>query len=295
MKFSCHRISDALRESLIDVGVVDKTTGNPTQDYFDLNIEEGPILGLAQKAYDLEGTFHVGCTADLRSPSFQYDVHVGDSQTKKGMTYLCYGRYLRLTTFTDNDAFRKESSITKCSVRDLEELSKALNKKENYKETFGIYWQGWSGKYDPALFRPNEKTKCSFAGEAIELDFENGFCTEFSGIDNVFGNPKEGFSVPFHKLSKDTRLEAVAQLARNKVWAGRKLRSYDIENTEVKLEYLMTGILQIAEKILPAKIPTEKLESEIIKACSEFKMAPKDYDFTKESNFRSKHGGDDAD
>lgn len=295
MNFSCHRISDALRESLIDMGVVDKTTGKPTQDYFDLNIEEGPILGLAQKAYDLEGTFHVGCTADLRPPSFHYGFSVGDSQTKKGMTYLDYKRVLRLTTFTDNYAFRKESSVIKRSVRDLEELSKALNERENYKETFGIYWRGWSGKYGPALFRPKEKTKNWFAGEAIELDFENGFCTGFDGIDNVFGNPKEGFNIPFHKLSKGTMLEVVAQLARDKVWAGRILRSYDIDNTEVKLEDLMTGILQVAEKILPAKIPTEELGQEIIKACSGFKMAPKGYNFTKESEFRSKHGGDDAD
>lgn len=295
MKFSCHKISDALRESLIDRRVVDKTTGKPLQDYFELDIKEGPILGLAQKAYDLEGTFHVGCVADIRPPNFHYDIFVGDSQTKKGMTYLQYRRLLKLTTFTDNGAFRKESQITQGSVRDLEELSKALNEIENYKETFGVYWNGWSGKYGPALFRPGERTKHSFAGEAIELNFENGFCTGFDGIDNVFGNPKEGFSVPFHKLSKGIRLEAVAQLAQDKVWAGRRLRSYDIKNTEVKLEDLMTGILQVAEKILPAKITTEELEQEIIKACSGFKMAPKDYDFTKESEFRSKHGGDDTD
>ena len=163
MKFSCHRISDALRESLIDMGVVDKTTGKPTQDYFDLNIEEGPILGLAQKAYDMEGTFHVGCVADIRPPSFHYDTHVGDSQTKNGMTYLGYRRDLRLTTFTDHGAFRKESSI-KGSVRDLEELSIALNEREIYEEKFGIYWQGWSGKYGPGIFRPEEKTESETIG-----------------------------------------------------------------------------------------------------------------------------------
>lgn len=295
MKFSCHKISDALRESLIDMRIIDKTTEKPIQDYFELDIKEGPILGLVQKAYDMEGTFHVGCVADIRPPNFHYGVYVGDSQTKKGMTLLGYKRDLRLTTFTDNGAFRKESPVIGRSVRDLEKLSKAFNEKENYKETFGIYWNGWSGRYGRGIFRPEEKTKFWFAGEAIELDFENGLCTEFNGIDNVFGNPKEGFNIPFHKLSKGTRLEDVAQLARDKVWAGRILRSYDIDNTEVKLEDLMTGVLQIAEKILPAKIPTESLRQEIVKACSGFSMAPKDYDFSKESDFRSRHGGDDVD
>jgi hypothetical protein len=295
MKFSSHEISDALRESLIDRGIVDKATGKPTQDYFELDIKEGPILGLAQKAYDLEGTFHVGCVADIRPPNFHYNVSVGDSQTKKGMTYLRYWRELRLTTFTDNNAFRKHSPVINCSVRDLETLSKAFNEVENHKETFGIYWNGWSGEYGPAILRPGKRAKYSFAGEAIELDFENGFCTGFDGIDNVFGNPKEGFNVPFYKLSKGTRLETVAQLAKDKVWAGRILRSFDIDNTKVKLKDLMTGVLQVAGKILPAKMSTEELEQEIIKACSGFKMAPQGYDFTKESEFRSKHGGDDVD
>jgi hypothetical protein len=34
----------------------------------------------------------------------------------------------------------------------------------------------------------------------------------------------------------------------------------------------MIGLLQMAEKILPAKMSTEKLEPEIIKVCSEFSL-----------------------
>lgn len=278
MKFSSHEISDALRESLIDRGIVDKTTEKPNQDYFELPIAEGPILGLAQKAYDMKGFFHVGCAADERPPNFSYIVAAGDSRTKKGRIYLKYSRELRLKTFFQSNAFRKQSPVLGYKVRDLEELSKAFNEGENYREELGIEWNGWSGMYSHIIL-PNEKgrSKCGFCGKAIVLEFENGFCTGFDGINNI-SETEAGFKVPFQKLSRGTRLEYVVQTLKDKVQTRASL--HDIDG--VKVEDLMTGILQVAEKALPAKVSVRNLKQEIAEACSGIKIAPKDYAIVKE-------------
>jgi hypothetical protein len=120
-----------------------------------------------------------------------------------------------------------------------------------------------------------------FCGTAIGLEFENGLCTGLiGGVGDILENTKSGFSVPFHKLSKGTKLEDIVRASKDKIWAGSQLHSYDME--DVKLEDLMTGILQVAEKILPAKVYARDLKQEIIEACSRIKMAPKDYKIVEE-------------
>ncbi len=281
MRFTSHEISDALRESLIDKGIVDRSSWKPNQDYFELPIEEGPILGLAQKAYDMKGFFHVGCVADERPPNFSYVTSAGSSQTKKGMTSLNYRKDLRLKPFFQYNAFHKKSPILGYNVRDLDKLSEAFNERENCKEEFGIHWNGWSGMYSPIILSNKKRTKGLFHGTAIGLEFENGLCTGLiGGVGNILKNREPGFNVPFHKLSKGTKLEDIVRASKDKIWAGSQLHSYDME--DVKLEDLMTGILQVAEKILPAKTCARDLKQEIIEACSEIKMAPKDYKIVEE-------------
>jgi hypothetical protein len=274
MKFSCHKISEALKESLTDMRIIDKTTGKPTQDYFELDIKKGPILGLAQKAYDLEGIFHVGCTLDRRPPSFHYGISIGDIETVEGETSLSYNREMELATFLKYDSFRKESPIAPWGIRDLEKVGNAFNNEENYRESFGLGWEGWSGDYSQSIFKPEEQDKVNFSGAGIGVEFKNKICTEFNGIRHIYQQPIKGYKMPFPKLAKNTRLERVVKTYQElqKANNASSLASRNLNTDGIKLEDLMIGLLQMAEKILPAKMSTEKLEPEIIKVCSEFSL-----------------------
>jgi len=48
-------LSDALQESLQDIGIIDPKTHELRQEYFDLSIEEGPVLGCMNEFFDLTG------------------------------------------------------------------------------------------------------------------------------------------------------------------------------------------------------------------------------------------------
>jgi hypothetical protein len=151
-------LSDALQESLADRGTIDPKS-EAVDSHFDLPIEEGPLLTCLSWFYDMAGNFHVGCTTDLRPPSFGFGVSQGSYDTREGAFSFNYWKQLKLSVFWDNHSFRNVHR-----VRDLDALAEAYNNHDNCTEKIGLGWSGWTGK-------EYESRKTGFSSRSLALEF----------------------------------------------------------------------------------------------------------------------------
>ncbi len=285
-KIGFSNLSDALRDSLQDIGIIDPKTYKLNQEYFDLQIMEGPLLGCLSKFFYLKGNFHVGCTADERPPSFGFGIGIGSSDTREGSFALGYTRILKLSTFFKNRSFRNANGN-----RDLEELAKAYNNIENYEEKIGISWTGWTGWVDWSS--SDEPRRVGFATISLSLEFEGRYFKNVGGINHLgtkssVGGPLYKNCTPFYQIGKGTKLSEMAEkYEENKDKLPHHhpqfMYCYNLPELGYNINDAVIGLLQIGCRIFPPKIEIAKNQDMVVKACSDYSPIPKDFDFLKEN------------
>ncbi|UZE94130.1 MAG: hypothetical protein IB618_00965 [Candidatus Pacearchaeota archaeon] len=284
-------LSEALQESLQDMDIINPKTYEAKQKYFDLPIEEGLMLKCLSKFFDLTSNFHVGCSADIRPPSFAFYMFKGSADTREGAFNFYYRRMLKLSTFLENTSFRNERG-----VRDLESLARAYNQRENYGEKIGISWNGWTGDEDKQF------GKTGFSGANISLEFDSNFLKEFDGVDDLskepwaFKSPLYGKCTPFYQLAKNTKLaEIIKEYHKQKEklnhYHPQFILSYNLSILNYSIDDVLFGIFQVANKIFSTKEDIETNKNIIIESCSSYIPAPENFDFYKENHLYFKLGG----
>jgi len=270
-------LSEALEECLKDMNIIDPKTHEPRQDYFDLPIDEGPLLGCLSDFFDLKGNFHVGCTADIRPPSFSHSISRGSGDTREGLFQLYYSRELKLSTFLENSSFRNKRGL-----RDLKGLARAYNQRGNYEETLGIGWHGWIGDQDES------GRKYLFTGAFIGLEFDGEFLKEINGV-NSFNEeqgprgPLYGEGTPFYHYGEGTRVPEIAKkYQEQKGNLEHPQYAYHLPRLGLSIADVLFGVLQIGAKLFPVKRDLD--EDRIRGACSSYRPVPEDFDLFKEHN-----------
>ncbi len=278
-------LSGALQESLMDMKIVDET-GKAVQNYFDLPIEEGPLLGCLSEFFDLTGDFHVGCTLDKRPSSFGFYASKGDSQTREGAFSLAYRRDLKLDVFFKNRSFRNERQH-----RDLHALANAYNRTENCEESVGITWHGWTGELSRA-FPDREPMKTGFRVAYVGLEFDGKFLMRIEGFENLrnvedcssFG-PLYGKRSPLYQYGSDTALTELVEKYDAQGTPGalraQRISGHDAAGLGYGVGDAMFGIIQIGGKLFPTKIDIESNSGMIIKSCSVYAPAPEKHNSAK--------------
>jgi len=280
-------LSDALQESLQDIGIIDPKTHELRQEYFDLPIEEGPVLGCMNEFFDLTGNFHVGCHLDARPASFGFYASKGSSETRKGAFTLDYQRDMKLSVFLGN-AFRNTKG-----VRDLEALARCYNQIEDCKESIGISWSGWTGGISEES-RMFSSPKYGFSGLGIDLEFDGQLATRLQGIDSLeeqqswFSSPHYGKQPPLHKPGKDTKLMEIIQKYHEQKEKlnhhhSQFIYGYNLLALGYSVGDVLFGIMQMGSRIFPTKKDVDANRDRIMQACSTYTPAPEDFDFLREN------------
>jgi len=257
------RLSDALQESLMDCGIIDPVTRRPMQEWFKLDIPEGPLLECLAQAFELRGDFHVGCTADIRPPSFSFSASAGADNSREGSFTIIYGRMLKEDVFLDNASFRKASAISSSGhVRDLEALAKAYQRLENYEESVGLHWNGWTGDETP-------HGKCGFRHMGVSVTFTESVLIDvdhlyyLTSASHVAGGPRYAVSNPFYEIGDGTVLKEIV----------RACHAGNGQPKSVRVSDVIYGIIQLASKVIPPKADIIAGRALVTEACTPYRMA----------------------
>jgi hypothetical protein len=289
-------LSDALIESLKDMHIINPETGKSRYRYFQLPIEEGPLLQCLFEFFDMTGDFHVGCSADTRSPSFGFYKSEGFGDTRAGRFSLGYTRKLKLSTFFRNASFRNERG-----VRDLNALAHAYNKKRNSKERVSVGWHGWVGE-ERKDRRYGDSGKTGFCGTSIGLEFDGNFLERINGIEIFdeelcrFSSPLYGRHSPLLHLGEGTKLMEITQTYHKRKgelthYHPQFIYAYNLHDLGYTIADAFYGIMQIAENILSSKKDIAVNQDTIRSACSGYKLIPRNFDTMKETRLYFDCGG----
>lgn len=268
-------LSEALQESLEDSHIINPKTHNTRRRYFDLPIEEGPLLACLLSFYDLQGGFHVGCVADVRPPNFSFYSGKGSSETLEGRFDLGYGRVISPVVFIDSGGLRNERY-----VRDITAVSEAFNRRTDCTESLGFCWDGKVDRKDGG-----------YVSMGLSLSFDGDLLTKIHGIDNLDKdywsfNPSAARRMPLVEASKDTVLCEISEKYnkykdRLSHHHPQFMYSYVLQELGYDVKDVLIGVLQTAAAMLPPKKPVKENTSQIEKAASDYKLAPKEFDFNK--------------
>ncbi|MFA5169645.1 MAG: hypothetical protein WC386_01265 [Candidatus Paceibacterota bacterium] len=112
------------------------------QKSFSLEIEKGTLFTFLETLIpDMECLLHIGCSADIRPPSFEYTLKHGDIR-KKILTFS-YKRTLQPRVFFEKDLLHDCNGL-----RDLESVARELSNLQNCTEEITLFC---SGKKDGTL------------------------------------------------------------------------------------------------------------------------------------------------
>ncbi|MFA5086306.1 MAG: hypothetical protein WC468_01765 [Candidatus Paceibacterota bacterium] len=108
--------------------------GWQNQEFFNLPIKKGPVFLFLEKLIpDCVCLFHIGCSSDSRSPSFEHTIKYGDIRHRSMI--FSYQRILYPGVFWDNDWFHDLKGN-----RNLEATAQALSNPKNYYELIKFSW-----------------------------------------------------------------------------------------------------------------------------------------------------------
>ena len=100
--------------------------GWQSQESFSLAIKKGPIFSCLEKLESHPvGLFHIGCSSDVRPPSFEYTIKYGD--IRQQLLVFSYQRIVCANTFGRENFFHDS-----CQLRDLEAVAQALSDPRKY-------------------------------------------------------------------------------------------------------------------------------------------------------------------
>lgn len=261
-------LSGAMIESLADMQILDSETRKPNQDYFDLPIEEGPLLGLMQELFDLTPKCHAGCTTDLRPPSFVFSVKRGEENTSEGEYNLRYVRKLKLNAFLENDSFRSCSG-----ARNLLALSEAYNNRQNCYETIIMLCSTRDGNLN------------------IALDFDGRFLSKIGGYWNFddehpwFKSPIYGTQTPFLHVGNNTKIAKVSRAysAREEELKDDKppqFYGHKLSKLGYSVADVVFGVLELGGKVFGLKTPLT--EARVVQVCESYGLPPSNFDYLAE-------------
>lgn len=137
---------------------------------FSLPIEKGNVINCLERI--IPGPiylFHIGCSTDCRSPSFELTIKHGGITTQ--MIAFSYKRTLLHEICRKNDWFHDERG-----ERDLNSTAKALSDSRNYYETVALWW---TARHERFRF-------CQLA--RVELGFQQGRLT-VRGLNDIQDPP----------------------------------------------------------------------------------------------------------
>jgi hypothetical protein len=173
-------LSDHLVSSLFAMGIIESSAdGWPifNQYHFDLPIANGPLLDMLNYQSDMEGRFHVGCSADFRPPSFSFTSYNGSIDNLEGVFTLAYERRLKFSVFHQNLWLRDDDN----GPRDLMKLAHVYNDPANYIEEIRLRWDGWTGNMVQAPYEEQGVMQKDYhVPEKLELTFCDGFLISIS-------------------------------------------------------------------------------------------------------------------
>jgi hypothetical protein len=261
-------LSGALQESLMDEGIINFMDGRPTQDYFDLPINEGSLLGCMLYFFDATPRFHVGCTLDERPPSFNFSTETGDPHSREGQFSFTYGRAMKLEVFFENRSFRNKSGH-----RDLVTLSAAYNVPGNYTESFALSWDGWVGEDHPRF------GKTGFSYVNMGVIFEKELLTDvgFRYIDRMDYKcgPLYEMKGPFNRICQTTLLRDIWERYKN-TKGSDLLHSINVQDL-ARLRYTvgdaLFGLFQAAGNAIQSKADITSNRDVITRATPNFDLA----------------------
>ena len=164
-----------LIHSLSDQGIVDiRADRFVGPDCFELPIESGPILTALERTWYLRGEFHVGCTADKRSPSFSFEAAQDSIHATTGQFVVRYERELTFEAFEVHQSYRDP----KTRNRDLLQLAHAYNLPGNHVERAIHAWY-------------REKTQGMWEKTQLRLEFVDRDYCRVELDSNGNGNAKD--------------------------------------------------------------------------------------------------------
>jgi len=188
------------------------------QKSFALNIEKGPILLFLETIIpNLVCLFHIGCSSDMRPPSFEYTLKYGDIRHE--LFIFSYQRTIYPGFFGSQNWFHDCNEL-----RDLEAVARALSNPENYLEKISL---SYSGEGD-------DRGLCQTI--RLDLHFENNQLISMRGLDEVHLLRKilKGFDKSLLdieegplKIDKDIFLNDLSAKEWDKMFRKKGLTVYD--------------------------------------------------------------------
>ena len=279
--------SEALQESLADehMGVISPRAHNLRRKYFDLPIQEGPLLNLLLQYFDMTPYFHVGCTLDERPPSFVFSAGAGLAETREGRFLVQYVRQMKLGKFFRNRSFRNKRGI-----RDLHALSDAYNEPGNYTEHLSVLCTCWTGEeieIDSEMRRMGFSSRVGYESNGARLEYDNKqlITVSFGGVidghyesQGIRHGPLYGHHTPLFYLSQGTKAREMAQSYKSRQDPDSHfMHPYHLKGLGYTTGDALFGFMQIAAKAVPPKKDINEDEASVRQTGSGFKPAPKSF------------------
>jgi hypothetical protein len=147
--------------------------GWQNQKVFSLPIKKGSVFLFLEKLIpDCVCLFHIGCSSDSRSPSFEHTIKYGD--VHESMIFS-YQRILYPGVFWDNDWFHDSNGD-----RNLEATAQALSNSKNYYELIRFSWDG-----------RDDEIKELVLVTTLELSFRNNRLYSIRGLNDIQENSSQ--------------------------------------------------------------------------------------------------------
>jgi hypothetical protein len=262
-KLTTANLSDGLISSLCDMGIMTFTFEDlwqPNQRFYDLPIEDCPLLSLLTDVVNLEGDFHIGCTADYRPPWFQFYTTIGLPESSEGEIELSYLRELKLSTFFENNAIRNRTTEN----RELIRLANLYNISGNYSEGIKLYWSsGLTDKCVPSGF-------VWYSPESIELTFIDGYLTSVTPYKR-----KEGREIDINHPHLLEHYIFGTKWEELKNGPNNCLNVNGLNEINANVEELLEGLIVIVNRIYPNHKEIDR--KRIKEVSSHYSIPPRSY------------------